>query len=210
MFVFLFPVFRFFCMNFSSGHKNSLFTLFLNNAASLIWRCFCPQLQILVPIDGMRLRQQQVKKTSALIVSGFSIFFIFVEILVCLLFCELIMIFLIEVIHIQESIVLLKQTIQCFRIYSQDYTIITSFQQHFHLPSKEITYLLTITLHSSSSQLLVTINLLSVSTDFPLLGIHIIGIKQYVTFGIQRLSFIMFSKCMHVVVCIRSSFLFYG
>lgn len=61
-----------------------------------------------VPMDGMRSTQQQVKKTSALIVSGFSIFFIFVKSLVCLLFCELTMIFLIEMIHIQESIVLLK------------------------------------------------------------------------------------------------------
>ena len=136
---------------------------------------FCPQLQIFVPMDGMRLTQQHVKKTPALIVSGFSIFFIFVESLVCLLFCELTVIFLIEMIHKEESIVLLKQTIRCFRIYSQDCSIITSFAQHSHLPSKEITYLLTITLHSSSSQLLVTINLLSVSIDFPFLGIHIIG-----------------------------------
>ena len=36
---------------------------------------FCPQLQIFVPMDGMRLTQQHVKKTPALIVSGFSIFF---------------------------------------------------------------------------------------------------------------------------------------
>lgn len=57
-------------------------------------------------------------------------------------------------------------------------------------------------------QPLVTTHLLSISVHLPVLAISYNGVTQYVTFCVGLLSCSIFSRCIHVLICIRTSFFF--
>lgn len=149
----------------------------------------CSQLKICVPIDGIRLTEQVKVKTTTKpksIKLVFAIFFVFA---------------------IKFGISLFNP----FKVYNSMISMLCNhhlISRTFSSSHKDIPYPLPATLHCSSPQLPVTTNLVSVSVDFPILTLEINGIIPYVVFLAWFLLLIMFSRFIHVIACISSSFLY--